>query len=182
MRPHRGAPAALKAPAAGLRPRPEPKGGRKGWHSTGAQREGNDHGTPMRLCRQHAGCASAPSRNPRLVLFALTASIATSCRESFRVSASISPRLSKLIWSTYARKRASSERVHRDPPRGCNLAFALAVVVMRSALADIWRSIRSRCALVCRCAVTIRRNRFARLAAIMMWPFSAQPGAIAGIA
>ncbi len=44
VRPPRGASAALKAPAAGLRPRPEPKGGRKGWLSTGAQCEGNDRG------------------------------------------------------------------------------------------------------------------------------------------
>ena len=42
MRPHRGASAALKALAAGLRPRPEPKGGRQGWHCTGTQCEGND--------------------------------------------------------------------------------------------------------------------------------------------
>lgn len=75
---------------------------------------------------------------------------------------------------------ASSDLVQRDPPHVRDLAFVLAVVVMRSALAEICRSIRSRCALVCRCADSIRRSRFVRVLAIMMRPFSARPWAIAG--
>ncbi len=54
---------------------------------------------------------------------------------------------------------ASSDRVQPDPPRGCLRAFALAVVVMRSALAEIWHSILSICARVCRCAASIRQTR-----------------------
>ena len=55
MRPHRGASAALKAPAAGLRPRLEPKGGRQGWHSNGTQCEGNDRGPPHTLLPSQCG-------------------------------------------------------------------------------------------------------------------------------
>jgi hypothetical protein len=160
VRPHRGAPAALKAPAAGLRPRQEPKGGRKGWHSNGTQCEGNDRGPAHTLLPSQTACASALAVGPLLIVFALTARIARSCRMSFRLRASISPRRSKLSWSTQALNMVSSDRVQRDPPRGCLRAFALAVVVMRSALDDIWRSIRSRCALVCRCAASIRESRF----------------------
>ena len=42
MRPQRGAKAALKPPAGGLRPQPVPKGGRQERHSYRPQREGMD--------------------------------------------------------------------------------------------------------------------------------------------
>ena len=54
---------------------------------------------------------------------------------------------------------ASSDRVQRDHRRGYLRAFAVAVVVMRSALVDIGRSIRSRCALVWLSAAFIRESR-----------------------
>ena len=165
MRPHCGASAALKAPAAGLRPRPEPKGGRQGWHSTGTHREGNERCPHKRPFRHNADCVSALVPDPSIVTFALTAAIARSCRESFRVRASISPRRSKLSWSRYSRNKTSSDRVQRERPRGCDLALALALIAMRSARAAIWRSIRSRCAFVWRRAVSIRRRSSKRFMA-----------------
>lgn len=112
-----------------------------------------------RSCRHNAACASALAVIPLVMAFVLTTRIARTCRESFWLRASISPRCSKLNWSTQAPNMAPSDRVQRDHRRGCLRAFALAVVVMRSALAEIWRSIRSRCALVWLSAAFIRESR-----------------------